>query len=94
MTLGFAKLWFVLNLRDPRTSLVRNEITQNPWVWGALALCAALLLLAVYMPGLSTVLQTHALSPAAWALVLGLSLASTVLGQIYRAVQSLRKDRG
>ena len=89
LTLGFAKLWFVFNLRDPRTPLFRNEVTQNPWIWGALALCAALLLLAVYLPGLSTVLRTRPPGPAGWGVTIGLSLVPAVVGQAYRLVQAI-----
>ena len=57
LTLAFAQLWHVFNMRDPDSGLVHNEVTANPYVWAALAFCTLLLLGAVYLPGISTVLD-------------------------------------
>ncbi|MFW6032753.1 MAG: HAD-IC family P-type ATPase, partial [Phycisphaeraceae bacterium] len=94
LTLAFGKLWFTFVLRNPQSGLVFNEITENPWVWGAIALCAALLLAAVYLPGLSTLLETRQLSGAGWGLVLGLSLVPLIVGQTVRLVQGWRGSLG
>jgi Ca2+-transporting ATPase len=87
MTLGFTKLWFVFNLRDRGSSFLHNDIVNNPYIWGAMAFCMALLLAAVYMPGLSGILQTRALGWHAWALVLAASLVPFLVGQVIRAFQ-------
>ncbi|MCA9969913.1 MAG: cation-transporting P-type ATPase, partial [Anaerolineales bacterium] len=58
LTLAAAQLWHVFDMRDIATNPLRNKITTNPTIWGALTLCTLLLLLAVYLPGLSDVLQT------------------------------------
>jgi Ca2+-transporting ATPase len=81
LTLAFAKLWFVLNLRDPATGVWDNEVVRNGWVWGAVVLCAGLLLMAVYAPGLSTLLKTRPPGAAGWLCVLAMSLVPLVLGQ-------------
>ena len=57
LTLAFAQLWHVFDMREPGSPLLANEITRNPWVWGALALCSGLLLAAVAIPGARLVLQ-------------------------------------
>jgi len=80
LTLAFAKLWFVLNLRDHDAPLVKNDVTQNGWLWAAVGLCIALLLAAVYLPGLNDVLQTVAPSATGWLVVLLLSLGPAVIG--------------
>jgi len=80
LTLGFAKLWFVFNLRDQKRRILRNEITQNRWIWAALALCTCLLLLAVYFPPLSAVLETQDPGLDGWLLILGMSLVPAILG--------------
>ena len=56
LTLAFAQLWHVFDMRIAKSDLWKNEVTQNPWVWGALLLCSALLLLAIYVPPLAQVL--------------------------------------
>ena len=35
LTLAFAQLWHVFDMRHPRSAVLRNEISRNPWVWGA-----------------------------------------------------------
>jgi Ca2+-transporting ATPase len=87
LTLGFSKLWFTFNLRAPRSGLIHNEITRNPWVWAAIGLCLVLLLAAVYLPGLSGLLQTRRLTTQGWFLVLGMSVIPFVVGQVLRTFQ-------
>jgi P-type Ca2+ transporter type 2C len=69
LTLAFAQLWYIFAMRGRRSGLVRNEITRNPWVWAALALCAGLLLAAVHLAPLARVLALDAPTAAGWILV-------------------------
>jgi len=82
LTLAFAQLWHVFNMRDADAHVLRNDITRNPYVWGALGLCIVLLLLAVYVPFLANLLGLSRPSFGEWAWVLGFSLVPLVLGQI------------
>jgi P-type Ca2+ transporter type 2C len=91
LTLAFAKLWFVYNLRHPGSGLLRNAVVRNPWVAGAVVLCVLLLLAAVYLPGLSDLLKTVPPTGRGWGLLLALSLVPFVVGQIRRAFQ---KNKG
>jgi Ca2+-transporting ATPase len=86
LTLAFAQLWHVFNMRSLGTRLVRNEVTTNPYVWGALGLCIGLLLAAVHLPFLSDLLGTTPLSPTGWGLTLSFSLLPLVLGQLLKAL--------
>ena len=85
LTLAFAQLWHVFNMRDKSSSPINNEVVQNPWVWGALALCAALLVVSVYLPGLNRLLQVEDPGLLGWTLVLGASLFPLIIGQIYKS---------
>jgi Ca2+-transporting ATPase len=87
LTLAFAKLWFVYNLRSPGSAMFDNAVVKNRYVAAAIALCIVLLLAAAYLPGLSDVLKTAHPTAAGWLLVLGMSLVPLVVGQILRAVQ-------
>jgi len=87
LTLAFAKLWFVFNLRRPGSAFLRNDIVMNPYVSGAIVLCAVLLLAAVYLPGLSDLLKTENPTRQGWLVVLGMSLVPFVCGQVLRVVQ-------
>jgi Ca2+-transporting ATPase len=86
LTLAFARLWHVFNMREPGTGLVRNDIVANPFVWGALGFCSLLLLSAVYVPGLSEVLTLHGPGWRGWGLALGASLVPLVIGQLLKQV--------
>jgi Ca2+-transporting ATPase len=86
LTLAFAQLWHVFNMRDPDASVIRNEVTENPYVWGALVLCIILLLIAVYVPFLADLLGVVDPGLRGWALVIGASIIPLILGQIGQAL--------
>ncbi len=90
LTLAFAQLWHVFNMRDRHTGLFRNDVTENGWVWGAVGLSVALLLLAVYIPGLADLMEVERPGPQGWALVLGLSLVPLLVGQLVLEIQKRR----
>jgi Ca2+-transporting ATPase len=92
LTLGFAKLWFVFNLRDPGSRLIWNDIVGNRWIWGSILLCTALLLAAAYAPGLSEILETRRIGLLAMAVALAMSLVPALLGQSIRVFQRHRSS--
>jgi Ca2+-transporting ATPase len=85
LTLAFAQLWHVFNMREPESSFARNEITRNRFVWGALALCSGLLVATVYVPGLSHALKMAHPGAAGWGLVLAMSSIPFWVGQAVKA---------
>lgn len=88
ISLGFTRLWHVFNVREPGSGIIRNEIVQNKYVWGALTFCTILLVIAVYVPGLSGALSTVDPGVNGWLLILGVSLVPLIIGQI---VESLKR---
>jgi Ca2+-transporting ATPase len=88
LTLAFSQLWHVFNMRDRGSSFLNNEITENPYVWGALLFCGILLLLATYLPGLSAVLKTVDPGHTGWMLILGFSLLPWAVGQLWNSLVS------
>ena len=94
LILAGAQLGHVFNMVSPRSGFVFNEVTRNPWIWGAVVLCIGLLAASVYVPILSKVLGTVEPGPRGWALVLTLSLAPVVVGQSIRAVGQIRRKMG
>ena len=81
LTLAFARLWHVFNMRDVESRLVTNDVSRNPFVWGALGLCSALLLAALYLPGISTALRMVPPGTDGWSLIFGMSLVPLFIGQ-------------
>ena len=94
LTLAFAQLWHVFNMRGAASPLFVNEITGNPLVWGALALCTALLFGALHVPLAAEVLRLVPPDGAGWAVVIGMSLAPLLAGQLSRAVAGRRRRGG
>ncbi len=93
LTLGLSRLWHVFNMRPPGSHLWRNQVTRNPWVWAAIALCVPLMLGAVYLPGAQFVLKTRPPGVHGWALVLACSFGTLVAGQIAKLVYArLRRE--
>jgi Ca2+-transporting ATPase len=87
LTLSFARLWHVFNMRDRHSNLINNDVSRNPFVWGALLLCTGLLLAAVYIPGLSMVLKLNHPGFSGWSLIIGMSLVPLVIGQFLKIVR-------
>ena len=81
LTLAFAQLWHVFNMRDKSSSIFNNAIVRNPFVWGALVLCTLLLAATVYVPILARVLNVVDPGGRGWLLILGMSLLPMFAGQ-------------
>jgi Ca2+-transporting ATPase len=82
LTLALAQLWNVFNVRDPADGLLDNDVTRNPYVWGALALCLGLLAAALWLPGLSAVLGLPGPGVAGLLLAAAMSVLPLALGQV------------
>ncbi len=81
LTLAFAQLWHVFNMRGQWSSLMDNEITRNRWIWASLALCTALLVAPPYIPALASVLGLVPPDATMWALIFVMSAGPTVIWQ-------------
>jgi Ca2+-transporting ATPase len=84
LTLAFAQLWHIFNMRGRNTSLLNNDITSNPYVWGALGLCVALLVLSVYLPVMAGILKLVNPGVSGWLLVLTASSFTCLIGQLWK----------
>jgi Ca2+-transporting ATPase len=94
LTLGLARLWHVFNMRSARSGLFVNDVTQNRFVWGAIALCAVLLIGGAYTPGVSDALEIVEPGPEGWALIVVASLVPLVLVQLVKLGINLGARRG
>jgi Ca2+-transporting ATPase len=82
LILAFAQLGHVLNSADPASGAIRNEVTRNPWVWAAVALCTMLLLVALQVPLLSGALRLVDPGLQGWILIGALSPLPLVVGRL------------
>ena len=83
-TLTLAQVWHVFNMRDNMRNPFNNEITRNIWIWLAIALCIALLLVAIYVPFLSDVLKLGRPSLEGWLLIVGMSVVPILAAPVVR----------
>jgi len=84
LTLAFAQLFHVFNMRDKGSAFVNNEITRNPYIWGALGLCSLLIAAAVYIKPLAEVLRIIPPGIEGWTLIAVMSMAPLAIGQILK----------
>ena len=92
LTLAFTQLWHVFNLRGPGGSLFRNNITRNPYIWGALILCTVITIGAVYLPGPARILKLTDPGFVGWMVVMGMSIFPLLVGQVWRIIAGRRRD--
>ncbi|PRX10044.1 UNVERIFIED_ORG: Ca2+-transporting ATPase [Martelella mediterranea] len=92
LTLALAQLWNVFNVRAPGTRLIANDVTRNPFIWGALALCLLLIGAALWLPELSSVLRLSAPGMGGLALAAAASLLPLLFGQARLAIAARRRD--
>jgi Ca2+-transporting ATPase len=82
LTLAFAQLFHVFNMRGRRSGLLINAITSNPYVWISVAICVGLLMLAIYVPQLAGPLSLEEPNVEGWILIVAASFAPLLLGTI------------
>lgn len=93
LTLAFAQLWHVFNMRGRGSNLLRNDVVANPWIWGALALCTGLLLAAVFVSPLAGVLRVGAPTTEGWLLIVVFGFAPLLVGQLFLTWRPGRPSR-
>ncbi len=67
-----------------------NEVTRNGWIWIALAVCLALILAAVYTPGLASVLALYHPDFEGWIVIVAASIVPVLLGPLVRIMVPAR----
>jgi P-type Ca2+ transporter type 2C len=82
LTLAFAQLWHVFNMRHPQSHLFGNEVTRNPWLWGSLVLCTVLLAMPPYLAPAAHVLHLAPPTSTMWAIIFAFSAAPAVVTQV------------
>jgi len=85
-TLALAQLWHVINMRDSGERWYSNEITGNAWMWAAVLLCVVLVIAAVYLPGISDVLELSDPGAKGWSVIVAMSVLPVLLAPAVRAL--------
>lgn len=87
LVIATAQLLHVFNMAEPESRALNNEITSNPYVWGAVALCVSILLAAMFYPPLASVLSLEPIDAQGWVLVIVASLIPLVVGRVHRMMR-------
>ena len=85
-SLALSQLWHVFNLSSRKLSFFRNEVTRNKFVWYALFLCLAIVLVFDFVNPLSKIVGLGILSSTVWLIILATSFAPVVLIQFLKRV--------
>ena len=92
LSLSIGRLLHALNMRTAGSGPIRNEITRNPFMWGAWAICLGLLLLAIYLKPLAEILALEPPGTTGWLVVVGASFVPLIVGQVALWILHLRSD--
>jgi P-type Ca2+ transporter type 2C len=91
-TLVLAQLFNCLASRSAERSALQDLFT-NAWLWGALALSAALQVAVVHVGVLNQAFGTVPLSGAQWALCVGMASGVLVASELRKALGRLRRRK-
>jgi Ca2+-transporting ATPase len=83
-TLVLGQLFNVFNLPKRNVSFFVNEVTRNPWVWGAILLCILLTVLGYVVLPLREVLSLVPLTWEQLGWVIGFSVGSLLIAQLVK----------
>ncbi|OPL13406.1 MAG: hypothetical protein AVO38_13555 [delta proteobacterium ML8_D] len=90
LSLSLARLSHVFNMRDQNSGTLLNEITRNPFIWLALAVCLALLAIALYLSGLRQTLGLVYPTSIGWTIIIAAGILPLLVGQTVKIFQHAR----
>lgn len=91
--LAFTQITHVLNVRTTHFSAFKHMF-NNKWLWAALILVIALMLIVLEVPYLHDIFHLAHLSPAQWVWVVCLSIAPLPIVEIVKLVWRMRHKAG
>lgn len=87
LTLGTAQVFHVFNMRAKNSSFLKNEITLNPHIWGAVSLCLFLLYGTSTNPYFAKILNIEITNNKSWLLILSFSVLPMILIQLSKSTK-------
>ncbi len=80
----------LLSVRSERRSLFAVPLRNNPLLIGALLAAQGIHIAAMYVPGLNAVLGIRPVSPATWAILLGLAATLLAVDEVAKLIRRAR----
>ena len=93
MTLAFSQIFHVFNARSQTRSAFTDRLFTNAWLWGAVGICLALQVAAVYVPILQRVLRTLPPTVPEWGLIAICSLLPVVVVELVKLTRRIATRR-
>lgn len=90
-TLIFSQLLHVFNMGNSSAGFFSSEVFRNRYVWMAVGVSAAILMLVYSIAPLKEALSLHEMSAYDWAITLAASVFSLVVIQISKKLQLIRQ---
>ena len=90
VVLAFCQFTHVFNVRSVTQSAFRTMF-KNSWLWGAIGVSVAMMLVVIGLPALRDIFRLTTLSGIQWAWVASLSLAPLAIMEMVKAVMRLMK---
>ncbi|PKD18104.1 cation-translocating P-type ATPase [Salegentibacter salarius] len=88
-SLAFSQFLHVFNMRDGTEPFFNNQVTRNKYVWMAVALCFATVIVAYFIPGLADVFNFQDLETRVWVLI---AIASLLPSVVIQLIKFIKKD--
>ncbi len=88
VTLAFAQLFHVFNMSSSKSKMWINEVTRNHFVWYALILCTALIVMVFVVPYFRVPLGLVVLDVKIWLVVILASLIPLVMVQLLKVIRN------
>jgi len=88
-TLILAQLFNVFNLPEHDISFFVNEVTKNLYIWGAIVICIAIVIVVYFIPPVKEALSLSVVNGQELLLIIGFSLLPIVLIQFVKRVLKL-----
>ena len=83
-TLVLGQLLNVFNVSRRELPFFVNEVTKNPWIWGAIAICTAITALAYFVPPMARALSLVPITWGQFMYVFIFGLGSLLLAQLLK----------
>lgn len=88
-SLAISQLLHVFNMREPSENIFINQVSQNKYIWMALAFCVIALIAAYTVPLLSDILSFQQLTHIPWIIIAATSLLNLFTIQMLKQIFKL-----
>lgn len=85
-SLALSQLWHVFNLSSRKISFLKNEITQNIFVWAAIVICSIIMVVFYLVSPLNTIIGLQKLDLNIWLIIIFTSLIPVLFIQLFKRV--------